>query len=98
MAAQAEKEFRRTIALNPDHDWACMSLGVIYYRSGREKEAEALWKKSLRKNVYNFEAAKNLALYYAEKKDFASARRCVGWLRRLGIEPPQELSKTIGEK
>ncbi len=98
MAAQAEKEFRRTIALNPDHDWACMSLGVICYRSGREKEAEALWKKSLKKNAYNFEATKNLALYYAEKKDFSSSRKYVGWLRRLGIEPPPEFLKTIGEK
>lgn len=98
LTAQAEKELRKTIALNPDDDWAYMLLGVLCYKSGREKDAEALWKKSLEKNTYNFEAAKNLVLYYAEKRDFVSSRKYVGWLRRLGIEPPPELLKTIGEK
>lgn len=94
--ASAEKEFRKTIALMPDNDWAYMSLGVICYRTGRAAEAESLWKKSLRARAENFEAAKNLALYYAEKGDFASARYYAEWLRRLGIEPPAEFFGRIG--
>ncbi len=98
LTVQAEKELRKTIALNSDDYWAYTLLGVLYYKSGRDKEAEALWKKSLEKNVYNFEAAKNLAVYYAEKKDFASSREYIDRLRRLGIEPPAEFMNTIGAK
>lgn len=94
---EAEKEFRKTIALMPDNDWAYMSLGVICYRTGRPEEARAMWEKSFMLNPDNFEAAKNLAIYHAEMEDFASARYYVGALKRLGIEPPSVFMKEIGE-
>ena len=95
---EAEKEFQKTLALIPNNDWAYMSLGVLYYKAGRYGEAERMWKRSLEENADNAESAKTLAIYYAEKKDFAAARYYVAWLRRLGVEAPKDFLKTIGEK
>jgi len=97
-SVSAEKEFRKTIALMPDNDWAHMCLGVICYRTGREAEAESLWKRSLEIKPENYEAAKNLMLHYAQKGDLVSARYYFEWLRRLGIEPPKDLLATIGDR
>lgn len=92
----AEREFRKTLALMPDNDWAAMSLGVICYRTGRGAEAEELWRRSLAINPDNAESAKNLALYYTERKDPRSARRYFSLLRNMGIEPPADIVESLG--
>jgi len=96
MADKAEKEFRKTIVLNPRYDWSYISLGVLCYNTGRKEEAEALWKRCVEINPENIDAIKDLAIYYAEKKDIASARYYADRLRKMGLELPREFLKSIG--
>ncbi|MBN2453751.1 MAG: tetratricopeptide repeat protein [Candidatus Omnitrophica bacterium] len=98
MSLDAEKEFRKTIALMPDNDWAYMALGVICYKSGRHKEAEKLWLKSFEINPSNFETLRNLAIFCAEQGDYRSARFYAERLEKLGAEPPEGFLKEINSK
>jgi len=95
---KAEKEFLKTIVLGPGYEWSYASLGNLYYQQGRKGEACSLWKRCLAVNPENLEAIKNLAIYYAETGDRASARYYAGRLRKMGAQPPRDFLKSIGEE
>jgi hypothetical protein len=96
-SAEAEKQFRKAIALTPDYEWSYISLGILLYDTGREEEAERIWRRCLEVNPENAEALKNLAIYCAQKKDFRSARDYADRLKAIGIEPPDRFLKEIAE-
>ena len=52
---------------------ASLNLGQLYYRTGREREAEPLWKRALEVNPNYAEAYSHLAVYYYNLKDFPQA-------------------------
>lgn len=91
--AAAEKEFRKEIALFPFFGTGYLCLGVAYHRQGRFAEAERAWKDALRAEPHNADAAKNLALFYAERKDRPRASHYFRRLEEMGIELPADLRK-----
>jgi len=94
---EAEKEFRKHIALHPNNDAAYLSLGVLYYDHGGLKAAESLWKRCLELNPDNVTAMKDLAIYYYAQKDFEQAGYYAEELCRKGVRPPADFMKAINE-
>ena len=60
--ADAEKAYRRILALQPDHSDSLHLLGVIFHQRGNHAEAVDLIDLALKKNPRNFVALNNRAL------------------------------------
>jgi protein O-mannosyl-transferase len=69
---EAEVEFRKALE-NPIFYDALVNLGQLYYRTGREREAEPLWKRAVEVNPNYAEAYSHLAVYYYNRKEFPQA-------------------------
>lgn len=96
MLDEAEKQFRKTIAVYPLYDNGYMSLGAVYYKRGELKKAEKAWNRAILINPGNVNAYRNLAIYYFEQKDVDKARLCVRQLKELGIKVPESFLRSIG--
>jgi tetratricopeptide (TPR) repeat protein len=64
--ARAEKLLRKSLALDPNHKLALVSLGEIAWGAGRDSEAESLWHRAGDRN--------DLARLYLHQGRFAEAR------------------------
>ena len=71
--AQAEKDFRRVIALDPKSGAAHVNLGVIYMREKRWDDALAELRKAETLSPHEAGILLNIGLVYYRKNDFASA-------------------------
>ncbi|MCM8761287.1 MAG: tetratricopeptide repeat protein, partial [Candidatus Omnitrophica bacterium] len=94
---KAEFEFRRAIAACDANYPSYVSLGTVYYRQGRLKEAAQMWIKAIKLKPDEVTALRNLAIFCAEQRDFKAAHFYVDRLRQLGVEPPAEFLKAIGD-
>uniref|UniRef100_A0A672YVV0 dolichyl-phosphate-mannose--protein mannosyltransferase n=1 Tax=Sphaeramia orbicularis TaxID=375764 RepID=A0A672YVV0_9TELE len=70
---EAERYYRQALDTNPQHNRALFNLGNLLKSQGKEKEAEALLKDSIRFGPHFADAYSSLASLYAEKKRFAEA-------------------------
>jgi tetratricopeptide (TPR) repeat protein len=85
--ARAEKLLRKSLALNPDHQAALVSLGEIAWGAGRGDEAESLWRRAGDR--------RDLARLYLHQGRFAEARSLLPDLRRQ--EPKSDLVRRLAE-
>jgi tetratricopeptide (TPR) repeat protein len=46
----AEQKYKDCLALDPDHPYCLLNLGVVYQRTGRFFQAEAMYEKVIRMN------------------------------------------------
>lgn len=97
MFKEAEAELTKEAAINPLYDGTWAVLGTLYYKEGKSREAEDMWKRALGLNPENFDARKNLVIYYCENKDFKAAAHHVRELQKRGIPIPQNILDIVGE-
>uniref|UniRef100_A0A3B4UNG7 dolichyl-phosphate-mannose--protein mannosyltransferase n=1 Tax=Seriola dumerili TaxID=41447 RepID=A0A3B4UNG7_SERDU len=69
---EAERYYRKALDTNPQHNRALFNLGNLLSQ-GKEKEAEALLKDSIRFGPHFADAYSSLASLYAEQKRFPEA-------------------------
>uniref|UniRef100_A0A3Q0S0S4 dolichyl-phosphate-mannose--protein mannosyltransferase n=1 Tax=Amphilophus citrinellus TaxID=61819 RepID=A0A3Q0S0S4_AMPCI len=70
---EAEIYYRKALETNPQHNRALFNLGNLLKSQGKEKEAEALLKDSIRFGPHFADAYSSLASLYAEQKRFVEA-------------------------
>uniref|UniRef100_A0A3P8PZN6 dolichyl-phosphate-mannose--protein mannosyltransferase n=1 Tax=Astatotilapia calliptera TaxID=8154 RepID=A0A3P8PZN6_ASTCA len=70
---EAEMYYRKALETNPQHNRALFNLGNLFKSQGKEKEAEALLKDSIRFGPHFADAYSSLASLYAEQKRFSEA-------------------------
>uniref|UniRef100_A0A3B5B5J1 dolichyl-phosphate-mannose--protein mannosyltransferase n=1 Tax=Stegastes partitus TaxID=144197 RepID=A0A3B5B5J1_9TELE len=70
---EAERYYRKALDTNPQHNRALFNLGNLLKSQGKEKEAEALLRDSIRFGPHFADAYSSLASLYAEQKRFAEA-------------------------
>ncbi|XP_076023604.1 protein O-mannosyl-transferase TMTC1 isoform X2 [Genypterus blacodes] len=70
---EAEHYYRKALDTNPQHNRALFNLGNLLKSQGKENEAEALLKDSIRFGPHFADAYSSLASLYAEQKHFAEA-------------------------
>jgi Tfp pilus assembly protein PilF len=73
---EAEAEFKEALEgpFSDDASYnALINLGHLYYQTGREREAEPLWKRVLEVNPNRGEAYSHLTVYHYNLKDFPQA-------------------------
>nr|XP_020479545.1 transmembrane and TPR repeat-containing protein 1 isoform X3 [Monopterus albus] len=70
---EAERYYRKALNTNPQHNRALFNLGNLLKSQGKEKEAEALLKDSIRFGPHFADAYSSLASLYAEQKRFHEA-------------------------
>ncbi|XP_022605537.1 transmembrane and TPR repeat-containing protein 1 [Seriola dumerili] len=70
---EAERYYRKALDTNPQHNRALFNLGNLLKSQGKEKEAEALLKDSIRFGPHFADAYSSLASLYAEQKRFPEA-------------------------
>uniref|UniRef100_A0A4W6EVY4 dolichyl-phosphate-mannose--protein mannosyltransferase n=1 Tax=Lates calcarifer TaxID=8187 RepID=A0A4W6EVY4_LATCA len=70
---EAERYYRKALDINPQHNRALFNLGNLLKSQGKEKEAEALLKDSIRFGPHFADAYSSLASLYAEQKRFPEA-------------------------
>ncbi|XP_068611588.1 protein O-mannosyl-transferase TMTC1 [Brachionichthys hirsutus] len=70
---EAERYYRRALALNRQHSRALFNLGNLLKSQGKEEEAAALLKDSIRFGPHFSDAYSSLASLYADQKRFAEA-------------------------
>ncbi|MDR0304536.1 MAG: tetratricopeptide repeat protein [Chitinispirillales bacterium] len=70
---EAEECFLRAADMLPIYSDAKNNLGVLYYRTQREEEAQKIWKQVVQKDHEYATAWYNLGLYTVNSGDFAKA-------------------------
>jgi hypothetical protein len=80
---EAEVEFRKALE-NPIFYDALINLGHLYYQTGREREAEPLWKRAFEIDPNRGEAYSHLTVYYYNLKDFPQAAFYVREFQKKG--------------
>jgi tetratricopeptide (TPR) repeat protein len=81
----AEREFLKSIELNPNEEMAHNNLGLIYARRGDYEKAEMFYKKELEINPYYDNAHFNLGLLYFNLNRKEEA--VLFWKKTLEINP-----------
>uniref|UniRef100_A0A3Q3BFX1 dolichyl-phosphate-mannose--protein mannosyltransferase n=1 Tax=Kryptolebias marmoratus TaxID=37003 RepID=A0A3Q3BFX1_KRYMA len=71
---EAERYYRKALDISPQHNRALFNLGNLLKSQGKENEAEALLKDSIRYGPHFADAYSSLASLYAEQKHFADAK------------------------
>ncbi len=71
--AEAEREYRAALRLNPNHVSALANLGVLLAHSKREDEAIKIFESVRRLSPDHPEATINLGLLYASRNDYQRA-------------------------
>lgn len=69
----AVEKYQKALDLNPDHHKACVNLGLALIELHRDKEAAAIWRKTLLRNPQSFHANHNLGLLLASAGDYKEA-------------------------
>lgn len=77
----AEKEFKKTLELNPDEGMVHNNLGLVFFSKNKLEEAE----KELDVNPYYDNAFFNLGLLYWRQEKYEEAKS--SWKRALEINP-----------
>jgi len=72
---RAEAEFRKVVALAPDHALGYANLGLVYLREGRYRDAEAQLRRAAALDSANSDVGLMLASVYEETGRQADARR-----------------------
>ncbi|KAM6987108.1 protein O-mannosyl-transferase TMTC1 isoform 2-T2 [Aplochiton taeniatus] len=70
---ESERYYRKALDTNPQHNRALFNLGNLLKSQGKEEEAEALLKDSIRFGPHFADAYSSLASLYAEQKRLAAA-------------------------
>uniref|UniRef100_A0A665TGF5 dolichyl-phosphate-mannose--protein mannosyltransferase n=1 Tax=Echeneis naucrates TaxID=173247 RepID=A0A665TGF5_ECHNA len=65
---EAERYYRKALDINPQHNRALFNLGNLLKSQGKEKEAEALLRESIRFGPHFADAYSSLASLYAEER------------------------------
>jgi tetratricopeptide (TPR) repeat protein len=65
----AEKSYLASIELNPDCPEALSNLATLYYKTGRENEAEKLYKKALHQDEFYLNALLKLSEIYMNNRN-----------------------------
>jgi tetratricopeptide (TPR) repeat protein len=81
----AEKAFKETINIHPQHVEAYSNLGLVYSKQGKSKEAESSYLKALEIEPNRLEALTNLAYLYLRSGNMSEAERF--FLRASELEP-----------
>jgi len=83
---EAEKEFRRALALAPDFGGTMANLGSLYGRTGRLEEAVTILRRALRIEPRNLEAQVNLGAALAKLGRLDEAIDSLEKARGLGMK------------
>uniref|UniRef100_A0A3P9IBN3 dolichyl-phosphate-mannose--protein mannosyltransferase n=1 Tax=Oryzias latipes TaxID=8090 RepID=A0A3P9IBN3_ORYLA len=70
----AEHYYRKALDINPQHNRALFNLGNLLRTQGKDKEAEALLKNSIRYGPHFADAFSSLASLYADQERFVEAK------------------------
>lgn len=81
----AEKEFKITLALNPQEEMVHNNMGLLYFSKNRLAEAENEYEKELQINPYYDNAYFNLGSLYWRQQKYEEAKSC--WKNTLIINP-----------
>uniref|UniRef100_A0A3P9MLB2 dolichyl-phosphate-mannose--protein mannosyltransferase n=1 Tax=Oryzias latipes TaxID=8090 RepID=A0A3P9MLB2_ORYLA len=71
----AEHYYRKALDINPQHNRALFNLGNLLRTQGKDKEAEALLKNSIRYGSHFADAFSSLASLYADQERFVEAKK-----------------------
>ena len=72
---QAELEFKKALALNPQNDDAYANLIWMYKRQGKVYQSEETFKEAIAVNPQNFEAYFYMALTYRDRREYYLAEK-----------------------
>ena len=101
--AEAERLYRRILALDTQHTGAMNNLGVLYMSRGRHDQALALFKKAISVRKDYVDPYYNLACLYAQRQDKAGSiaylksavainRAAIDWARTdKDLKPIQDM-------
>lgn len=82
---EAEEEYRRILAKDPDYADALWRLGVVRWMQGRRDEATALWERTLLVAPGHARAMSDLGIAVMDRGDVARAEAL--WLRAAELDP-----------
>jgi len=82
---EAESEFRKELALNPNSTTALFNLGLLYYDQGKLKEAEESWRRIIAINPSESMVHNNLGLLYVKNNMSAQAEE--EFKQELAVNP-----------
>jgi len=85
---RAEQEFQAALRLDPGHTVAAMNLAMVFYRTQREAEAEALLKKLILAEPDNPDLHFNLAVVYGGLGKMDEGREELRAVERLQPDHP----------
>jgi tetratricopeptide (TPR) repeat protein len=97
MLEKADTQFSKAIAAYPANYPVYVSLGTLYYKQGRLKEAAAMWVEALKYEPKDTDALRNLAILCAEQKDNKAARFYAERLLEAGARVPPDFLVKIRE-
>ena len=83
--ADAEKEYKIALALNPNEEMAHYNLGLIYANENKYTEAETEYQKEIAINPYYDNVYYNLGILYWQEKKYDAA--ILNWEKTLQINP-----------
>lgn len=92
LLGEAEKEYKKSIELDPKLIDAYNDLGCLYMRREEYKRAEDIFNNALRVNPKSEKIYYNLGVIYAQKNDFEKANAL--WKKALEINPNYDVAKT----
>ena len=103
MIANALLEYQRTLEIKPAYTKAINEIGWIYYNRGDVETAVAQWKKTLKLNSRDRDAAHNLAKAYNDLawESFVSGKTpaaIANWKKAFEIDPGNKAAKYFLEK
>ncbi len=93
--AGAEKEFQKTLEINPDLEEPRYELINLYKTMGKEKKVIQLYRELLKKDSKNIRAAMELGSYYHERGMTASAEKIFKDLGERSITEQEVIRKVV---
>jgi tetratricopeptide (TPR) repeat protein len=91
----AEKEFKKTLEMNPDLEEPRYELIDLYKATGQEKKVIQLYGELLKNNSQNIRAAMELGSYYHEKGMTQAAEKIFKDLGEKSIEQKEVIRKVV---